>query len=466
MGCSWSAEVSNVKQRIPSSKLPTKVITRFDADLYNILQAPMTSDVVVFDCDTVPDMNVASNPVSDCPSSKPRITFVVSQNDLLETPTPGCLEDDDDDEGTTKLGGMFMKSISSGGARTECESNVSVTSAHEIVHGVDCDGNKLVNEYLVVATLGKGSFGKVKLAIDTKTEKGVAIKVLKRDALEKQARLMGGGGGFGYERGISAVHQEIEIMKSCRHPNLVRLLHVIRDPADPKLYMVMEYMEGGVLATTPALIPPVSVSQAPVHMSNLESIRRSFRDVLFGLQFLHSKGVIHMDIKPENILIGKDGTCKLADFGVSLLLKQYDDTVNIVQGTPLYYAPEMITKGGSFHGRKTDVWALGVTLYVCAFKALPFEGFSLSEYHYNVQTKDVAFPSWLEDQTDSQIVYFKDAVRRMLHRNPTERINVVELLGHPFFVGEPTQQPMTASTIHTTSKVPLSWWVKTWREQK
>eukprot|EP00759_Apiculatamorpha_spiralis_P035912 PhF_6_TR36354/c3_g1_i2/m.53320 len=128
-------------------------------------------------------------------------------------------------------------------------SSLAAMSTHELVRGTDVDGNKLLNEYVVVAPLGQGTFGKVKLAVDSNKGRSVAIKILNKSRLEKQSRLVGDAG----ISPLQLVHQEIAIMKACRHPNLVKLINVIKDPSAPKLYLVMEYMEGGVLAKTPSL---------------------------------------------------------------------------------------------------------------------------------------------------------------------------------------------------------------------
>eukprot|EP00759_Apiculatamorpha_spiralis_P007212 PhF_6_TR1424/c1_g1_i2/m.2504 len=360
MGCVPSSNNSNNKRKqqvhptidvsknhiphTPEHPMTLPTPTTKSAIFFNILQPPsllpespqvsfqippaMLTDIITPDDNSSSMTATIMNFNTDSPSSKPLISIILSQNDLFDstnTAAMGCrdeCEESQDPPPAPSSGSatLFTKSLFSGTMSdhhpdtptgVESSGNASIKSTHEIVRGVDTDGNKLLNEYMIIATLGKGSFGKVKLAIDTQTEKSVAIKVLNRAELEKRSHIRGEDG-----RGLNMmqqVQQEIEIMKACRHPNLVRLIHVIRDPTDPKLYMVMEYMEEGTLSTTPALQDKQHDSQTYFPTDNvLEAAWRSFRDVLFGLQFLHSKGVVHMDIKPENILVGKDGTCKLA----------------------------------------------------------------------------------------------------------------------------------------------------------
>eukprot|EP00759_Apiculatamorpha_spiralis_P015134 PhF_6_TR2184/c0_g1_i7/m.3601/K07359/CAMKK2; calcium/calmodulin-dependent protein kinase kinase 2 len=337
-------------------------------------------------------------------------------------------------------------------------------STHELVRGVDMDGNKLLNEYVVVAPIGEGSYGKVKLCVDTTNGSTVAIKILNKLRMEKRSRLANG------ITPIQQIYQEVNIMKACRHPNLVKLNNVIKDPNVSKLYLVMEYLEGGPLGHTPSLTR-ADVETGP-RVLDIPRIRSNILDVLFGLQFLHDKGVIHMDIKPENILVSKDGECKLADFGVCAVLgesfeinSRRDDLVYRIQGTPPYFAPEMLlaAKGGcgdtndaagGFHGKATDVWALGVTLYTLVYGCLPFGGSTMGQYHDNVlqQSNNNMFATATGEAVplpDSLL----DVMKRMLEKDSFRRVRVKDLVGHPFF----------ATSVE---RVPLTWWVQFRREEE
>jgi [calcium/calmodulin-dependent protein kinase] kinase len=307
----------------------------------------------------------------------------------------------------------------------------------------DTDGNKLLNEYAIVGLLGQGAFGKVKLAIDTTTDKPVAIKILSKQRLEKESRI------HNRERKtpMQLVQQEIEIMKTRKHPNLVKLHNVINDESVAKLYMVLEYMSGGTLAKTPSLTTPTE----PPATLDVMLIRRQLKGILHGLQFLHTRGVIHMDIKPENVLLDEHGHCKLADFGVSSLIEENfktdEDVLQTKQGTPIFFAPEMIGQS-DFHGMATDVWALGVTMYIVVFESLPFRGNTIYEYHQNVAKDEPIFPD------EFNVIPFElyDVLSRMLIKEAQLRITVDQLLGHPFLV--------------PTEKVPLAWWIRLWKESK
>ncbi|KAF8923588.1 hypothetical protein BGZ58_002772 [Dissophora ornata] len=176
-----------------------------------------------------------------------------------------------------------------------------VKETHTMMKDYDpMTGNKMINKYMVVRELGRGVHGKVKLCRDTVTDELCAIKIV-----DKTTRKRLGRAQISNEQKI---RREIAIMKKCIHPNVVRLIEVIDDPTARKIYLVLEYMEGGEVRWKDADDKPV----LPV-----DDARAIFRDVVLGLEYLHMQGIIHRDIKPANLLLSGDGTVKISDFGVS-----------------------------------------------------------------------------------------------------------------------------------------------------
>ncbi|KAF9214245.1 hypothetical protein CPC16_000920 [Podila verticillata] len=161
-------------------------------------------------------------------------------------------------------------------------------------------GNKMINKYMIVHELGRGMHGKVKLCRDTQTNELCAIKIV-----DKTTRRRLGRSQISSEEKI---RREIAIMKKCIHPNVVRLIEVIDDPTARKIYLVLEYMEGGDVRWKDSEDRPVL---------QLDEARSIFRDVVLGLEYLHTQGIIHRDIKPANLLLSADGAVKISDFGVS-----------------------------------------------------------------------------------------------------------------------------------------------------
>ncbi|KAF9139258.1 hypothetical protein BG015_002116 [Linnemannia schmuckeri] len=176
-----------------------------------------------------------------------------------------------------------------------------VKETHTMMKDYDpMTGNKMINKYMVVRELGRGVHGKVKLCRDTVTDELCAIKIV-----DKTTRRRLGRAQISNEQKI---RREIAIMKKCIHPNVVRLIEVIDDPNARKIYLVLEYMEGGEVRWKDAEEKPILP---------LDDARTIFRDIVLGLEYLHMQGIIHRDIKPANLLLAGDGTVKISDFGVS-----------------------------------------------------------------------------------------------------------------------------------------------------
>eukprot|EP00826_Nyctotherus_ovalis_P035673 TRINITY_DN3081_c0_g1_i15.p2 TRINITY_DN3081_c0_g1~~TRINITY_DN3081_c0_g1_i15.p2 ORF type:complete len:207 (-),score=62.21 TRINITY_DN3081_c0_g1_i15:352-972(-) len=174
---------------------------------------------------------------------------------------------------------------------------------------------------------------------------------------------------------------EIAIMKKMNHPNIVQLYEVIDDPDYDKLFIIMEYISGGSLSSLMKGVEPMP----------LEKCWKYFRDLVYGLEYCHEvAGIIHRDIKPENLLIDKDDTLKIVDFGVSFMMNNGSDESKVNLGSALYLAPE-ICKGSVYKGRKSDIWAAGVTLFRMATNKFPFEGVSLPAVYKAIKENELVF---------------------------------------------------------------------------
>ncbi|OSX57676.1 hypothetical protein POSPLADRAFT_1124934, partial [Postia placenta MAD-698-R-SB12] len=193
-------------------------------------------------------------------------------------------------------------------------------------------------------------------------------------------------------------------MKKCCHPHVVRLLEVIDDNLNERIFMVMEYLGGGELKWRTSTHEPVL---------RVDQTRRICRDVILGLEYLHHQGIIHRDIKPANLLWTSDRrTVKITDFGVSHFsyaqrlaaagagivpsgdtdpILMDDSDLSKTAGTPMFLAPEIVSdtadiaaassSSSTLHlaqrrkppiTKAIDVWAFGVTLYGLLFGNLPF----------------------------------------------------------------------------------------------
>jgi len=289
--------------------------------------------------------------------------------------------------------------------RTRPRSNTKETL--KALRNRDKEGRKMINDYVIVKKLGKGTYGKVLLSYHQYTNQLYAIKVFNKIRLKKQSS------GFGKPSAFDGVLREIAIMKKLNHQNVVKLFEVINDPTEECLYIVMEYIEGG------AIMSSSDFSNCPMS-ENLA--RKYFRDIVSGLEYLHEQKVIHRDIKPENLLVNRDGVVKIADFGVSHIFEN-DDILRCSAGSPAFLAPELCTDEQiPISGKAVDIWALGVSLYCLVFAKLPFEtsSKSLTDIYHKIKNDPLTFPRDVS-------IELKFLFQRLLDKNPFTRISISEI---------------------------------------
>ncbi|KAJ8658302.1 hypothetical protein O0I10_005985 [Lichtheimia ornata] len=347
-------------------------------------------------------------------------------------------------------------------------------------------GNKIINRYMIIQEIGRGVHGKVKLAEDIETNELVAIKIVDKRTRRRQlgySLLRGNSQNHAhgikkptelpqYKENEQKIRREIAILKKCAHPHVVRLREVIDDPASRKIYMALEYMEGGEIEWRDENEMPVL---------SIDEARSVFRDVVSGLDYLHYQGIIHRDIKPANLLLTNEHVVKISDFGVSYfneLLAGGDDVIQHrstescsridrelaeTAGTPAFFAPELCcagdmplsptseedhqsiqsssndsthTSGAQNRPRITkaiDVWALGVTLYCLIFGRCPFIAATEFELFDLIPTEPLKFPDPNEMGFDID-KELKDLLTRLLAKNPEERITLEDVKHHPWVI--------------------------------
>ncbi|EGG01840.1 uncharacterized protein MELLADRAFT_38940 [Melampsora larici-populina 98AG31] len=220
--------------------------------------------------------------------------------------------------------------------------------------------------------LGRGSFGAVRLAVDAQTGLEYAVKEFSKKRLKRKfGNVLGGGGNEGNEDALHLIRNEVAIMKKVQHSNIVKLYEVLDVEGEDSLYMVMEFCRGGRIETG---------------IEDHELIRRYFRQLIIGIDYLHQNEIIHHDIKPDNILLSSDRKqIKIVDFGISALFEsshQSQPQQPRLIGSPAFLSPELLT-GKSSGGTESDIWAMGVTLYCMVEGKLPFgeKGEALDLYH-------------------------------------------------------------------------------------
>lgn len=269
---------------------------------------------------------------------------------------------------------------------------------------------KKVGKYEIGKTLGEGTFGKVKYAVNTETDERVAIKVLDKEKIQKQN--MG-----------AQIKKEISIMKMVRHKHVVVLKEVLASRT--KIFIVLELITGGELFDK--IVSEGRFSE--------ETARFYFRQLVDGVQYCHENGVCHRDLKPENLLLDENGDLKISDFGLSALYEgggpdgpesSRASLLHTTCGTPNYVAPEVLADKG-YDGRAADVWSMGVILYVLLAGFLPFDEPTMSALFRKIQKAEFSYPSWFTPRV-------KALLNRILIPDPETRITIKEILRDEWFV--------------------------------
>ncbi|KAG7388075.1 Cell division protein kinase 1 [Phytophthora pseudosyringae] len=277
-------------------------------------------------------------------------------------------------------------------------------------------------------SIGEGTYGVVYKSLDLKSKQVVALK---RIRLETE------------DDGIpSTALREISVLRELEHPNIVSLLDCLQE--DGKLFLVFEFMDRDLKRHMEQALGKLEPAQTKSFLYQL----------LKGLAFSHSRGVMHRDLKPQNLLVNATGELKIADFGLarafSLPIKKY--THEVV--TLWYRAPEILL-GQEVYCPPVDIWSVGVIFAEMVAKKPLFPGDSEIDQLYRIfrafgtpseatwpgvtKLRDYAptFPKWrkkdmreLFPQLDKSGL---NLLESMLHYDPSTRISAKEALRHPYF---------------------------------
>ena len=256
--------------------------------------------------------------------------------------------------------------------------------------------NTQISFYKYGRLIGKGAFGKVNIGLHVLTGRIVAIKSFNKKKLKN-------------EHAKLKILQEIELMKNLRHSSVVKLLDTFE--TNEYLLIIMENISGGDL---------LSFVKKRTKL-NEKICKHIFKQLLLSIKFIHSKNIIHRDIKLDNILIDLNNNIKLCDFGVGKMIHE-NEIIKEQCGTPAYIAPEILENKG-YEGFPVDVWSSGIVLYAMLSGTVPFKANNLTDLHNIIiegnfkEINDISFDC-------------KDLLKKLLKVNPKERITIDEALKH------------------------------------
>nr|XP_048315875.1 serine/threonine-protein kinase STK11 isoform X3 [Myodes glareolus]XP_048315880.1 serine/threonine-protein kinase STK11 isoform X3 [Myodes glareolus] len=214
-------------------------------------------------------------------------------------------------------------------------------------------------------------------------------------------------------------YREIQLLRRLRHRNVIQLVDVLYNEEKQKMYMVMEYCVCGMQE----MLDSVPEKRFPVCQAH-----GYFRQLIDGLEYLHSQGIVHKDIKPGNLLLTTNGTLKISDLGVAEALHPFavDDTCRTSQGSPAFQPPEIANGLDTFSGFKVDIWSAGVTLYNITTGLYPFEGDNIYKLFENIGRGDFTIPCDCGPP-------LSDLLRGMLEYEPAKRFSIRQIRQHSWF---------------------------------
>ena len=258
--------------------------------------------------------------------------------------------------------------------------------------------------YKIQRTIGKGSFATVRKAKNRVTNEYVAVKVLSKRKMAQDD--------------VDSLKNEIEIMRTVDHPNIVKMIDFFEDEAH--YCLVMELMEGGELFDQILQRDQFTESEA----------RQAIRSIIDAIRYCQNLNIIHRDIKPENLLLKSKKheleSLKISDFGLARFVKIEQQAITTC-GTPGYVAPEIILEQP--YGKECDSWSIGVVLFILLSGSPPFYADERSDLFSKIKNCDyeVDQQNWGNISNEA-----KDLVSRIFIIDPKKRLTCDQMLNHPW----------------------------------
>lgn len=263
---------------------------------------------------------------------------------------------------------------------------------------------KKIGKYLLKDTIGHGAFSIVKLAIDIKSNKNFGCKIISKKRLlriDMEDRF----------------EKEIRILQKLRHTGIATLYDLIKDSIN--YYLFLELCPNGTLFD-------LIVSKKKIPEDEAKYI---FKQIVVTLKYIHSQNVIHRDIKPENILIDENLNIKFIDFGFSA----YYDPDNLSKTnchTPNYASPQLLS-GLPYDGQKSDIWSLGILLYVMLNGKIPWTSTNQKQLIDEIRNANVFLPFSMSEEA-------RDLLSQIIAKEADQRISIDDILNHPWLQNIPT----------------------------
>ncbi|KAG6930229.1 serine/threonine kinase 36, partial [Chelydra serpentina] len=282
-------------------------------------------------------------------------------------------------------------------------------------------GVPTMEKYHVLEMIGEGSFGRVYKGRRKYSAQVVALKFIPKVGRS--------------EKELKNLQREIEIMRGLHHPNIVQMLDSFE--TDKEVVVVTDYAEGELFQ--------ILEDDGTLPEDQVQDIASQLVSALY---YLHSHRILHRDMKPQNILLGKGGVVKLCDFGFARAMSINTMVLTSIKGTPLYMSPELVQEKPYDH--TADLWSVGCILYELFVGTPPFYTNSIFQLVSLIIRDPIQWPRTMSPS-------FKSFLQGLLMKDPRQRLSWPELLHHPFIAGrvtmmDDTEQHGIANPF--TSKLP------------
>ena len=284
----------------------------------------------------------------------------------------------------------------------------------------------LLSFYKYGRFIGQGAFGKVNIGLNVLTGRIVAIKSFNKQKIS-----------LNNNENKKKILYETSLMQKLNHKNVVKILELFE--TEKYMLIIMEYINCGNLFSF--------VKKR--RKLNEKTAKFLFRQIIQGIKYIHSKNIVHRDIKLENILIDLNNNIKICDFGISKIFPDNSSNKMLLFdkcGTPMYMAPEILlsSKENGYYAKPVDIWAAGIALYIILSGQLPF---SIKDEKMN--NNFVINNSTEKKNINNKILHFniihqqpkpiekisseaKNLLHGLLNKNPLKRLTIDEILNHPW----------------------------------
>lgn len=253
--------------------------------------------------------------------------------------------------------------------------------------------------------LGRGKFAVVRKCIEKETEKEFAAKIMRKRRKGQDCRM--------------EILHEIAVLELAKDNPWVIKLHEVYETAT-EMILVLEYAAGGEIFNQ-------CVAEREEAFKE-KDVQRLMRQILKGVSFLHRHNVVHLDLKPQNILLTSDrplGDIKIVDFGLSRIVNNNEELREIM-GTPEYVAPEILSYEPI--STATDMWSIGVLAYVMLTGTSPFLGDDKQHTFLNISQLNISYTEDFEGVSERAV----DFMKALLVREPEGRATAEDCLQHPW----------------------------------